>query len=76
MATGVARPKAHGQEMTRTEMAVEKANSAVAPRRKYQMSPVMTAMVMTTGTKMPEIVSANFAIGALLALASSTSLII
>ena len=62
--------------MTRTEMAVEKANSASAPSRKYQTRPVITAMVMTTGTKIPEILSAILAIGALLALASSTNLII
>ena len=55
------------------EMAVEKANSMSAPKRKYQTKPAMTAMVMTAGTKMPAILSAILEIGALLELASSTS---
>ena len=76
MATGVASPKAQGQEMTRMEMPMEKANSKSAPMAKYHRAVTATAKVMTAGTKIPATASAIFAIGALLALASSTRRII
>ena len=72
IATGVARPSAHGQEITSTAIAVDIANSNVAPEIS-QIIPVINAMVITVGTKTPAILSAIFAIGALLEEASSTS---
>ena len=71
MATGVARPSAQGQEMTSTEIPMETANSGVCPARSQPME-AARAMPMTTGTNTPEILSASFAMGALLELASST----
>ena len=71
MATGVARPSAHGHEMTRMQMAIEKANSTLAPMAS-QTAPASTAIAMTAGTKTPAILSAMRAIGAFEALASST----
>ena len=75
MATGVASPRAQGQEITNTEMAQDKANSNSAPAMTHAI-PVIRAMAITTGTKTPAILSAILAIGALLALASSTKRII
>ena len=71
IATGVASPSAQGQEITSTAMAVEIANSAVAPFNSHTIR-VIREMVMTVGTKTPATLSASCAIGALLALASST----
>ncbi len=71
IATGVASPRAQGQDITSTAMAVEMANSAPAPARS-QTANVTRAMPMTTGTNTPATLSASWAIGALLALASST----
>lgn len=75
MATGVARPKAQGQEITKTLIKIERENSK-SPPFKYQYIAEVTAIKITQGTKIPEILSASFAIGALVALASSTSSII
>lgn len=75
MATGVASPNAQGHEITRTDIAQERANSNSAPLMSHTMA-VMSEMVITTGTNTPAILSASFAIGAFDALASSTSLII
>ena len=75
MATGVAKPKAHGQEITRMDITMEKTNSTLAPIIS-QIRPAVQAIIITTGTKIPAILSAMRAIGALDALASSTSLII
>src|SRR5699024_211177 len=68
---GVASPRAQGHEMTRTAMPMESANSKEAPRS-IQMMNAAAAMVMTAGTKMPAILSAILAIGALDEEASST----
>ena len=76
IATGVARPRAQGQEITRTVMAQERANSNVAWSIKYHTTNVTAAIPITTGTKIPAILSAVCAIGALEALASSTRRII
>ena len=46
MATGVARPNAHGQLMTRTEIPRARANAIVSPARSQPMV-VITAIVMT-----------------------------
>ena len=71
MATGVASPNAQGQEITNTAIAVDMANSKLCPAKSH---PVIerAAIPITTGTKTPAILSASFAIGALLAPASST----
>ena len=71
IATGVARPRAQGQEMTRTEMPLASANAIPFPARS-QMMVVTTAMAMTAGTNTPETRSAILAIGALVAAASLT----
>ena len=72
IATGVASPSAHGQEITSTAIALESAASTPVPQSS-QMIAVTTAIEMTTGTKIPAILSASLAIGALLEDASSTS---
>ena len=72
MAVGVASPRAQGQDMTSTAIPMDRANSKVAPVSN-QMTADKSAMIMTTGTKMPLTLSASFAMGALDALASSTS---
>ena len=61
-----------GHEMTRTEIAMERANVNGSPRNS-QNAPERTAMVMTRGTKIPLTLSAIFPIGALDALAFCTS---
>ena len=71
MATGVASPKAQGQEITKTEIALESANSNPIPAIS-QTIPVTIAIPITTGTNTPLTLSANLAIGALELLASST----
>ena len=75
MATGVANPKAQGQEITNTEMALDRANSNPCPAIIQTMAVTM-AMAMTTGTKIPLTLSASRAMGALELPASSTSRII
>jgi len=75
IATGVARPRAQGQEITRTQIAQERANSKVAPAMSHAMA-VTREIPITVGTKIPAILSAVFAMGALLELASSTRRII
>ena len=72
IATGVASPSAHGQLITKIEIAIENANSTVAPIAS-QMPPAINAIMITAGTKIPAILSASLAIGAFEALASSTS---
>src|SRR5699024_12593834 len=76
IAAGVAKPKAHGQAITRTEMVIDKANIHDSCPRKYQASPEIAAKPLTLGTKIPDTLSANLALGALDACASSTSWII
>jgi len=75
MATGVARPRAHGQLITSTEIPRARANPNDAPH-KSQTIIVIAAIVSTAGTKMPDTLSATFAIGALVAAASDTRRII
>ena len=75
MATGVARPREQGQDITKTVIPAERANSNVAPLISHIII-VTRAIVITTGTNIPAILSAILAIGALLELASSTNLII
>ena len=58
--------------MTSTEMAAFKAAGIPCPAS-IQMIKASTAMLMTTGTKMPLILSASLAIGALVEAASSIS---
>ena len=72
MAVGVARPSAQGQEMTRTEMPIDRANSKPYPNSSQTMTAI-SAMLITTGTNTPLTLSASFAIGALELVASSTS---
>ena len=71
IATGVASPSAHGQLMTSTETALASANPTGLPSS-IQTRNVTAAMEMTVGTKMPETLSATFAIGAFVAAASPT----
>ena len=75
MATGVARPRAQGQLMTRTLMPRARAKPKVSPMSSHTMVVTM-AIEMTAGTKTPETLSAIFAIGALVAAASETIWII
>ncbi len=72
MAIGVARPSAHGQAMTSTLTArsIARSNGALAS---IQPAKVRTAMAMTTGTKIPLILSAMRAMGALEPWACCTS---
>ena len=59
MAVGVASPKAHGQEITRTEIAQFKAKwKSLFPRVNHKMK-VMIAIVITVGTKTPLIYQAQ-----------------
>ena len=71
MATGVARPSAQGQLMTRTEIPRARAKENVSPTSS-QTAVVTAAMPITAGTKTPETRSAMRAIGALVAAASET----
>ena len=75
IAVGVAKPKAHGQEITNTAIPIDKANSNEYPRSN-QVIVAIIAIAITTGTKTLLILSANLAIGALEELASSTNFII
>ena len=72
MATGVASPSAHGQEITSTEMAFDRANSKLCPTNSQTMAVTM-AIPITVGTNTPLTLSASRAIGALELPASSTS---
>ena len=71
IATGVARPNAHGQLITSTEIPRAKAKPKSAPARSHAIM-VTAAMVITAGTNTPDTLSATFAIGALVAAASLT----
>ena len=75
IATGVASPSAHGQDITSTETAQLSANSKFLPKTP-QITAVTTAINITIGTKIPLIRSARRAMGAFEPLASSTILII
>ena len=75
IATGVAKPKAHGQETTSTLIAQVKAKVKSAPASIHIIS-VAAAIPMTIGTNTPATLSATLAIGALELPASSTRRII
>ena len=75
MATGVARPRAQGQEMTSTATPEVRAISA-DPVTISHTAAVTRAMPITTGTNTPATRSASFAMGALEEAASSTRRII
>ena len=65
MAVGVAKPRAQGQAMTKTEMRMEREKIQDSCPRKYQARPDRRARPITIGTKTAETWSANLAIGAL-----------
>ena len=71
IATGVARPNAHGHEITKTEIARAIENPILFPRI-IQIINVTNAIPIITGTKIPDTWSAFLAIGALVAAASLT----
>ena len=71
IATGVASPNAHGQDITNTEIARSSAYTKLAPASNQPII-TMTEITMTTGTNTPEILSAILAIGAFVAAASLT----
>ena len=71
MATGVARPSAHGQLMTSTEMPRASAKENSRPISSHTIV-VTTAIEMTAGTNTPATLSAVLAIGAFVAAASET----
>lgn len=75
MAVGVARPKAQGQEMTSTEMPMERAKENGSPTSSHTIM-ARTAIEITMGTNTPLTRSASLEIGALEELASSTKRII
>ena len=50
MAVGVARPRAHGQDITSTAIPIEKAKLTPAPERSHIMA-AAAAIHITTGTK-------------------------
>ena len=73
MATGVARPKAQGQEITSTAMAMERQKRTSMPPTKAHSRAAVREMAMTVGTKMPLMRSASREMGALEEAASSMS---
>ena len=73
IAVGVAKPSAQGQAITNTEIVIVKAKIHDSCPKKNQAKPERTAKPMTFGTKTPEILSANCAIGAFEPCASSTN---
>ena len=75
IATGVAKPSAHGQLITNTEIPRARAKPK-SPLTKSQIIVVTAAIAITMGTNTPDTVSAIFAIGALVAAASLTIWII
>ena len=75
IATGVARPRAHGQLMTSTEIPLAMAEAKLRPAIS-QPTRVRIARTMTEGTNIPETLSAMRASGAFVAAASDTVRII
>ena len=73
MATGVARPRAQGQEITSTAMPMDRQNRTLSPPTKYHSSAATSAMPMTTGTNTALMRSASREMGALEEAASSIS---
>ena len=72
IATGVASPKAQGQDITNTEIAKFNADSILFVVISH-IANVITAIAITIGTKTPATLSAIFSIGALETEASSTN---
>ena len=72
IATGVAKPRAQGQEITRTAILVVMENSKSFPASIHTIK-AATAIVITTGTNIPAILSASLAMGALEPPACSTN---
>ena len=58
-AVGIARPIAHGQEMTSTAMLCINASRMLISNTKAEIKKVISEMPSTTGTKMALILSAN-----------------
>ena len=75
IATGVASPSAHGQLITNTEIPRASANPTPFPRSNHIIV-VTAAIAITMGTNTPETLSATLAIGAFVAAASLTILMI
>ena len=75
IAIGVARPSAQGHDITRTDIIRFRANSKSLVKM-YQIIKVIIEIAITAGTKTADILSASFAIGAFVSLASFTRLII
>ena len=75
IATGVASPSAHGHEMTSTEIPLASANEKLCPAISQPIT-VTAAIAMTAGTNTALTRSAMRAIGALVAAASETILMI
>lgn len=75
IASGVASPSEHGHATTSIVTNVVVATPISFPINKYTIK-VIILINITIGTKKPEIVSATFAIGAFVLLASTTSLTI
>ena len=71
IATGVARPRAHGHEITSTVIAFSSAKKISFPL-KIQAAITITDISITAGTNIPDTISAILAIGALVAAASLT----
>ena len=71
IATGVARPNAHGQLITSTDIARAIAKPNVSPTINHTIN-VITAITNTTGTNTADTLSATRAIGAFVAEASLT----
>ena len=77
IAVGVANPNAQGQAITKTVTAANNpCTIPLSPPKKNHNINVRMAMPITTGTKIPAILSTNFCTGALLPCASCTILII
>ncbi len=72
IAVGVARPRAHGQAMINTAVALRMASTTSAPEAS-QATSVTAATAITNGTNTPATRSASFCTGARDACASSTS---
>ena len=71
-AVGVARPSAHGQAITSTEVKIRSAKERLSPAIS-QTAAAISATDITTGTNTPDTRSASREMGAFFACASSTS---
>ncbi|MNY19054.1 hypothetical protein D3C86_1524700 [compost metagenome] len=71
IAVGVANPKAHGHAITNTVTAARRpCTKPLSPPNTIHNTKVISAMPITTGTKIPAILSTSFCTGALLPCAS------